>query len=109
MITIERVIEFLIGCFFVFQIGNWFTFQFYRMKLDRQPMPVTELQAQRIRLHVQLIWFWLLSDYYTDRMKEAYYLTYNSPEVSKETAESIRRNMKWRMVRGLPKMQVKHT
>jgi len=104
---VDAFIKFLFASFLIFQTVHWFVFQLYRIKLDHQPTPVTELQAQRILLHVRLILFWLLSDYYTERMKEAYYLAFNSPEVSKTTSEAIRRSMKWRMVRGLPKMQKK--
>lgn len=64
---------------------NWFVLQAYRVKLDFQKTSVTQAQAERMVLRIGLMYFGLQSDYYTDRMKELYYLAYNSPEVHPET------------------------
>ncbi|WP_428909689.1 hypothetical protein [Niallia sp. Krafla_26] len=103
----EQVITGIIIAFLVFQTINWFVLQAYRVKLDFQKHSITQAQAERCLLHIRLMYFWLLSDYYTGRMTEIYYLAYESPEVSIETVERMRRSMKRRMVRGLPKQQQK--
>ncbi|WP_028273267.1 hypothetical protein [Atopococcus tabaci] len=87
----ENLIKMLIGLFLVLQTVNWFALQIYRIKLDRQSEPVTQLQAERVVLHIRLIYFWLLSDYYTSRMQEIYYLLYENPEVNPKTTQKLRR------------------
>ena len=78
---LEEIIVGLIIIYLVFNTINWFVLQAYRVKLDFQKTSVTQTQAERIVLHIRLMYFWLQSDYYTDRMKGLYYLDYNSPEV----------------------------
>lgn len=110
VITMEEIVKailvLLIIIFFIFQTANWFILQAYRIKLNFQKNPVTQMQAERLLKQIRFIYFWLMSSYYTSRMKEIYYLAYNSPEVEVETVEKLRRSIGRRMVRGLPKLQV---
>lgn len=102
---IKAVLAILLIIFFIFQTANWFVMQAYRIKLDYQKTPVTQKQAERLLKQVRFIYFWLMSSYYTNRMKEVYYLMYNSPDVELETIEKMRKSVGRRMVRGLPKLQ----
>ena len=95
----------LLVLFLVFETINWFTMTTKLLKYNFQKEHISEEQAKGILKHVRLIYFWLSSPYYFNKLREAYYIVLNSPNVSKETQENLRKSLVRRFVRGLPKVQ----
>ena len=95
----------LITLFLLFETINWFTFTAKLLKYSFQKEPITEEQAKGILKHIRLIYFWLSSPYYFNKLRKAYYMVFESPAVSKETKEALRKSLSRRFVRGLAKVQ----
>ena len=71
---------------------NWFVLQTLRLKMKFQKGHVTQ---------VRLIYFWLSSPYYFDRLREIYFLVYESPDVELETKNALYKSLSRRFVSGL--------
>lgn len=102
-----EIIIVVIIAFFVFETINWFVLAGKMMKYNFQKGALTEKQAKGLLKHIRFIYFWLSSPYYFNKLREAYHLTYSSPEVSDKTKEGMRISLTRRFVRGLPKITPK--
>jgi uncharacterized membrane protein YwzB len=98
---LKEIIAILLILFFAFETINWFTLQALRMKMKFQKHHATQEQATRVLKQVRLIYFWLSSDYYFNRLRELYYFVYESPEVQIETKDGLYKSLTRRFVKDL--------
>lgn len=90
--------------FLVFETINWFIFAGKMMKYNFQKESITEEQAIGLLKHIRLIYFWLSSPYYFNKLRESYSLVFSSSSVSDKTKEEMRKSLTRRFVKGLPKV-----
>jgi uncharacterized membrane protein YwzB len=93
----------LVVLFLLFETINWFRLQSLRLKIKFQKHHCTQEQANIILKRVRLIYFWLSSDYYYNRLRELYFFVYESPEVSYEIKDGLYHSLSRRFVKGLTK------
>lgn len=94
----------LLALFLLFETINWFTMTTKLLKYTFQKEPLTEEQAKGIHKHIKLIYFWLSSPYYFNKLRKAYFLVYESPTVKPETKIALRKSLTRRFVHNLPKV-----
>lgn len=100
----KEIVMIIVVLFFAFETINWFVLQSLRIKMKLQKGYTTEAQATRVLKQVRFIYFWLSSDYYFNRLRELYFMVYESPEVSFETKQALYKSLSRRFVSGLRKV-----